>query len=84
VWPGQVVAMVELSQGPAVGLSLVVGALQEALLVVALDPGRIAQLVVSDVVAAQAVEPSRTLVLARANTSRKRPINMSDVGAISM
>jgi len=84
VWPGQVAAMVESSQGPVVGLSLEVGALQEALLVVALDRGRTAPPVVSHAVAAQAMEPCRTLVLARANTSRRRLTNMSGVGEISM
>jgi len=76
--------MAESSQGPVVGLSLEVGALQEALLAVALDLGRTALLVVLHAVAAQAMEPCRTLVLARANTSRRRPINMLGVGEISM
>jgi len=72
------------SQGLLVGLSLEGGALQEALLVVVLDPGRIALPVVSDAVAAQAMAPCRMLGLARANTSRRRPINMSVMGEISM
>jgi len=79
----QEVDTVVSSQDLEVDSSPEVGALQEMALLVALDPGRIAPLVVSDAVAAEATEPCRMLGLARENTSRKRHISMLDMAATS-
>jgi len=80
----QEVDTVVSSQDLEVDSSPEVGALQEMALLVALDPERTAPLVVSDAVAAQAMEACRMLVPARENTSRKRRTRTSDTAAISM